>query len=216
VGSVLVANWGRGRRLMIRMTKASIFLFDLGGVLIENSSFDALQDLLPYTLDKTALKEQWLKSSVVRRFELGELAPDAFAIQFLEEWRISLSPGEFISRFISWPKGFFIGVEALLARLRDQYHVSCLSNSNELHWKKFDALRDHFDSAYSSHLLGKIKPDPDVFITVAQNLGAEPDQVYFFDDSLSNVKSAQTVGMRAFHVDGLDDVVQIIKRENLL
>jgi hypothetical protein len=76
---------------MMEMTKAPIFLFDLGGVLIENSGFDALQELLPYTLDKTALKEQWLNSSAVRRFELGQLAPDAFAVQFLQEWRIGLS-----------------------------------------------------------------------------------------------------------------------------
>ena len=162
------------------------------------------------------MKERWLNSPAVRRFELGQIVSDDFAAQFLEEWDLAVSAKNFLEEFMSWPKGFFVGAEALLARVRSQFHASCLSNSNELHWEKFAELRRHFNSSYSSHLLGKIKPDPNAFITVIQRLSVEPGQVYFFDDSLPNVIAAQEIGMRAFHVEGVREVEKVIRRENLL
>lgn len=193
-----------------------ILLFDLGGVLVENTGFEALRDLLPGKTDPTILRERWLTSPSVRRFERGQITPDAFAAAFLDEWRLELSPRDFLMAFTAWPKGFYAGAEALLGRLRATYRVMCLSNSNALHWDRFGGFKNHFDTAYSSHLLGKIKPDPDVFIAVMADMNAVPDQIYFFDDSLSNIRAAQDVGLRAFHVEGIGDVERALMEEMLL
>ena len=150
-------------RPVIETPRAPVLLFDLGGVLIVNTGFQALEDLLPYKIDRAALKERWLSSSAVRGFELGQLAPEAFAIDFLEEWRINLSPVEFSSQFISWAKGLFPGTE-----------------------------------------------------TVACELDAKLTRIYFFDDSLPNVIAAQSLGMRGFQVEGIDDVERALKNANLL
>ncbi len=198
------------------MKKTPVMLFDLGGVVIENTGFDALNAMLPVALDGAAIRERWLNSSVVRRFELGHLPASAFAEQFLEEWGITISPESFLDEFTSWPKGFYPGAEALLRRLRAEYHVSCLSNSNELHWARFGGFIDHFDRAFSSHLLGRIKPDADIFEDVMRELEVDPDRLYFFDDSLSNIQTAQRLGVRAFLVDGIRDVERVLEAECLL
>ena len=52
----------------------------------------------------------------------------------------------------------------LLARLRTDFRTACLSNSNELHWRKFDGFAGLFDIALSSHRLGVIKPDHAAFV----------------------------------------------------
>jgi putative hydrolase of the HAD superfamily len=192
------------------MLKPSLLLFDLGGVLIENSTFDSLKCLLPAPLDAHALKNKGLDSSAVRRFELGEISPIEFSVSFIAEWDISLAPDDFLEKFTSWPIGFYPDAREALYFLRQRYRVGCLSNSNVLHWKKFDGFKDDFDIAISSHQLGAIKPDDEAFIRTLAVCDVEPSAVYFFDDSAGNIRSANRLGIRAFHVDGIGQLLKIL------
>ena len=198
------------------MASQIIILFDLGGVLIENRAFDALNELLPEPLDKDVLRDRWLHSAALRSFESGLISADDFARRFILEWGLSLTQEEFLTEFMAWPSGFYPGAEALLRELRHNYHVSCLSNSNALHWEKFNGFAGYFDIALSSHLLGLIKPEHDIFIKAAQVLAVEPEQILFFDDSLSNIKAAEETGMQSFHVHGLADVISVLKQQDIL
>jgi glucose-1-phosphatase len=198
------------------MSLPSLLLFDLGGVLLENTVFENLNRMLPTSLDTAALKDQWLKSSAVRRFELGESAPSEFAVEFISEWKVAISPDAFLSQFAMWPKGLYPGARELLRSLRQEYRVGCLSNSNALHWERFGDFKDDFDIALSSHLLGVIKPDREAFTVALHECGKEPHEVYFFDDSLSNTQAAENLGVRSFHVDGFAALEQVLHREGLV
>lgn len=198
------------------MNKPSLLLFDLGGVLIENSTFYSLNRLLPEQLGTFSLKDRWLRSLAVRRFELGEIAPTEFATAFVAEWGIRLTPEAFLTEFTSWPSGFYPRAREALWTLRQQYRVGCLSNSNVLHWEKFGGFEDDFDIAISSHRQGAIKPDDDAFARALDACGVEPSSVYFFDDSLGNVQAANRFGIRAFHVDGIAPLLNVLRTENLL
>ena len=88
----------------------------------------------------------------------------------------------------------------MLSELRSTYAVCCLSNSNEAHWT--DAITDHFDFAFSSHLIGRIKPDRDAFEHVLDNIGVEAQAVHFFDDALINVEAARSLGLNAYRTVG--------------
>jgi len=198
------------------MHKPSLLLFDLGGVLIENSTFDSLNRLLPEPLDTFLLKDRWLGSLAVRRFELGEIAPVEFAAAFITEWGIRLTTEAFLTEFTSWPSGFYPRAQETLRTLRQQYRIGCLSNSNVLHWEKFGGFEDDFDITISSHRLGAIKPDDDAFARALDTCGVEPSAVYFFDDSLGNVQAANRFGIRAFHIDGITPLLNVLHTENLL
>lgn len=197
------------------MNVPSLLLFDLGGVLIENTVFENLYRLMPYSADRTALKDRWLKSPAVRRFEIGASSAPEFAVEFIGEWEISFSPEHFLAEFASWPKGFYPHARNLLLTLRQKYRVGCLSNSNSLHWQKFGGFKDEFDIALSSHLLGVIKPDREAFLRALSECDCESREVYFFDDSLTNVQAAEKVGIRAFHVDGFPALQQTLLQEGL-
>lgn len=88
--------------------------------------------------------------------------------------------GEPVERLIKRYRGtrlapFLLDLESHLGRrLPESFQAACLSNSNELHWKRFDGFGKHVDEAFSSNLLGAIKPDDDTFRLVLNLLNVEP------------------------------------------
>jgi len=168
------------------MTHAALLLFDLGGVLIENAVFDSLNPMLPQPLDSVAIRERWLTSPAVRGFELGRIPATEFAEQFIAEWNIAMTPQAFLEAF------------------------------NALHWAKFDGFEGVFDIALSSHLLGVIKPDEAAFVRALAECRVPAEDVVFFDDSQPNVKMAQSLGIRAFHVDGFAALMPVLQAEGLM
>ena len=194
----------------------TLLLFDLGGVLLENTAFDALTQLSSSPLGLGDFKERWLSSPAVRSFELGHSAPRDFATAFLDEWQVALSPDEFLREFTAWPRGFYPGARELLTTLRKDFRTACLSNSNALHWEKFGGFQGIFDYALSSHRLGVIKPDQSAFLRALEICAVAPAEVYFFDDSLSNIRSAERLGLRAFHVEGVVQLKHVLSAHGLL
>lgn len=194
----------------------SLLLFDLGGVLIESSVFEQLNNCLPEPLDSPAIKERWLLSPSVRRFESGETEPFEFAEHFIAEWGLRLTPEAFLDEFQSWPRAFFQGARELLRELRTTYRVGCLSNSNPLHWEKFKAFEEDFDMVLMSHLLGAVKPDREIFLRALHHGEVEPYEVYFFDDNYDNVRTAQSLGITAFHVDDFQALINVLCWQGLL
>ena len=71
---------------MKRPRSDRVILFDLGGVLVENTGEQGLSSLLPYQLGRQELWARWLASDAVRRFECGQIPPEVFAARF-PEWR---------------------------------------------------------------------------------------------------------------------------------
>jgi glucose-1-phosphatase len=183
-----------------------VLLFDLGGVLVENVGFDRFNGLLPSPIPTEELKTQWLASPAVRSFETGNCSPEVFARNVVSDWRLPLTPKQFLEAFTYWPKGLYSGAAELLAELRKRYVVACLGNSNDIHWQRFNGFREHFDFSLSSHLLGEVKPDPQCFARALQECNTTVAEVAFFDDSITNVAAAESLGIMAFHVNGLSEV----------
>ncbi|MEM7099824.1 MAG: HAD-IA family hydrolase [Pseudomonadota bacterium] len=182
----------------------SVLLFDLGGVLIESQMFSELKRLMNTDQSEAELIEVWLRNPVAKQFELGQCSVDEFSQSIVREFGLDLPPADFLAEFKDWPKGFYAGVDSTLSELRNTHTVSCLSNSNEAHWT--DAITDHFDFAFSSHLIGRIKPNRDAFEHVLDTIGVEAGAVHFFDDALMNVEAASSCGLNAHHTIGYDSL----------
>ncbi|MDF1540692.1 MAG: HAD-IA family hydrolase [Candidatus Thorarchaeota archaeon] len=56
-----------------------------------------------------------------------------------------------------------------------------------------------FDHVFSSSDFGFAKPESEIFSAVLNELGMQGEDCMFFDDSLSNVETARTLGIHAFH-----------------
>ena len=180
----------------------SVLLFDLGGVLIESDMFSQLKRLMKSGRSEAELIDMWLDSPIAREFELGRCPMEEFSQRIVRELQLSIEPDEFLRAFKTWPKGLYRGADKVLAALRRSHTVCCLSNSNEAHWT--DAITGHFDDAFSSHLIGHIKPDRDAFAHVVSELGVRPEEVSFFDDAKANVDAAREFGLQAHHTIGYE------------
>lgn len=184
------------------MTRESnpVLLFDLGGVLVENALFSELKRLLGSERTEAELIEAWLADPIAREYELGRCSTEVFCGRMVEALDLPLAPAEFLAVFKAGPRGFYPGAGSLLTDLRQRHRVCCLSNSNEAHWH--DALTAPFDHAFSSHLIGRIKPDAEAFRHVVETMGVEPGRVHFFDDAPVNVQAARNFGLNAHHTPG--------------
>ena len=69
-------------------------------------------------------------------------------------------------------------------------------------WLEQLELRDHFHHITTVDDTGKVKPDPSLFVHAAESLGAQPDEVVIFEDSLNGLRAALAAGMRCIVVPG--------------
>lgn len=70
----------------------------------------------------------------------------------------------------------------------------------------------YFEKLFFSSSLGLIKPGEEIFAHVLDELGAEPGQVVFIDDSLANIETARRLGIDARHHGPLTDLSRELRR----
>ena len=204
------------RKSLRAVAAGKVVMFDLGGVLVENTGAAGLAAMLPAPLEPDELWRKWLGSPAVQAFERGLTAPEAFAAAFIDEWRLGLEPAAFLEAFADWPRGLYEGAEALLRELKGRHRLACLSNTNALHWRRLPQLPGLLDWCFLSHQTGFVKPDREAFEHALVRLGAAPREVYFFDDLLPNVSAARELGINAFQVADFAAIEPILRREGLV
>lgn len=189
-------------------------LFDLGGVIIDFSGPVELLRWSPPETDLAAIKRRWVEDAAVRAFERGDLEADEFARRFLETWNFDLEPAEFLRQFTTWTQRVLPGATELLAELRPQVRLACLSNTNSLHWQRnlqIFRIDELFEQCLASHLLRMVKPDHEIFAHAVAALGAPAQRIAFFDDSPINVAGAERAGLAAYLVDGVDELRRTLR-----
>lgn len=199
--------------------KIDLILFDLGGVLVEWDGIEPLIRISGRPLTAEDARRFWLESPSVRRFETGKCDTEEFAEGIRQELSLRITPETFLECFLSWDRGPKTGAAELLKDLRGLFALGCLSNNNPLHWPR---LRDEFqfggcfDHTFLSHEIGLIKPDPEVFRFVIENLAIPPRRVLFFDDNPECVSAAGNAEMHAFQAGGVGEVRERLADLNLL
>lgn len=201
------------------MTKQDVLLFDLGGVLVDFSGIEGLSRLLRTPLDHATVRQRLVACPILRQFEVGALEPSVFAETFVSAWDLVVPPETFLEEFRLWSRALLPGARELLEALRPRYRLAALSNSNAVHWDRNTTdlgVTGLFDAAYSSHQLGWHKPDPAIYREALARLGVPAERVAFFDDVQLNVAGARAVGLTAFQVRGVAELVQCLREYGFL
>jgi glucose-1-phosphatase len=181
-------------------------LFDLGGVLIELAGVETMLAWSPGADGTEGLWRRWLGSPAVRRYERGLSTRAEFAAEMVGEFALPVPAETFLAAFEHWPRAVYAGAPELLAALRPRHRLASVSNTNELHWRRFVELWGvdaHFDANFPSYQIGRLKPDADYFAHVLDELGVAPQRALFLDDNAVNVAGAQAVGLCARRVAGV-------------
>ncbi|MDR2038741.1 MAG: HAD family phosphatase [Bacteroidales bacterium] len=97
----------------------------------------------------------------------------------------------------------------LLRRLRTEYQLYLLSNTNQLHIDRYlkkllkekgsPLLPDLFNHTFYSHEIGYRKPNRESFEYVLKAEKLKAAETIFIDDLEHNVIGARSVGMQAYH-----------------
>ena len=196
-----------------------VLLFDVGGVLVDLGGVDALLGWMGPSATVDQLWPLWLRSPSVRAFETGRTGPTEFAAGILSELKLDIAPERFLESFAGWPTHVYPGALEMIARIPKRYQLALLSNSNVLHWPRVldeMKLRSSFEHRFSSHLIGKIKPDAEAFEHVVATLGCQPAEVLFLDDNLLNVEAARSMGMRSQRVRGIQETRRALEEAGIL
>ena len=164
--------------------------------------------------------QRWVQCPHTEDFERGKLSPAQWAERFIHDWDVDLTRDDFLAKFTTWSRRVLPGAKELLEALRGRYRLAALSNSNELHWERNTnelGILELFEFAISSHQVGLCKPDPDIYkVAIDRAKVSSPEAIVFFDDLVANVEAANSAGMRAYQVRGVDQLRERLVTEGLL
>lgn len=164
-----------------------------------------LSQLCPPGMSNAELWETWLTCPAVHAYESGKTNEAEFAMGVLAAFKSSLSPKAFLESFAAWPLGFYPGITDLLKSLRSEFTLGYLSNSNPIHYARFQKewdLNSYFDYHFASHLIGMAKPEAALFTHLIDLLPCHAGEILFVDDNRLNVEAAKQAGLKAEIVRG--------------
>ena len=197
------------------MREYTTIIFDLGGVIInlkKQNCIDAFKALGYDSVDK--MLSEYRQDGEFLALEEGRVSP--------EEWR------NIVRQSISSPvtdeqidaafNEFLVDIPVeklrMLRTLKSKYRIAMLSNTNKVMFEskipelfKIEGLtiEDYFDDFFLSYKMGMSKPSPEIFIKVAEELGIEPNEALFIDDSQANVDAAAKLGFQTMCVKPYTD-----------
>ncbi len=177
------------------------FIFDAGGVLIDNpwpgmqahyaKHLGVKEEAFATTHEKYAYEymKGHFKEDEYWKLVCGELHVSTPKIPLL--WR------EGIAKAWSEKKEVF----SVIAKLKEKrYKIGLLSNTELPSVPHFQEKKyPHFDVVVLSCLEGMIKPDKEIYELTVKRLAITPQEALFIDDKKENVEGAKKVGLHAIH-----------------
>lgn len=189
-------------------------VLDMGGVLIDIEWAQRISGVLGRMIPMDELHHLWITARSTLDFESGRTNFDEFTAAFIQEFGLDLSPEAFQYEFLEIVQRPLPQCPEVLHTLKQDYHLSLLSNTSLPHYTKvrdrYDILR-HFDQVFLSYEIGSMKPDPMIFQHVLSVLDTPPETVAFFDDSARNVAAANKLGIRAYQVTSPAEVLATVE-----
>lgn len=189
-------------------------LCDLGGVLIELNWVDSARSLFGKELDSAQLLERWLSLESIKVFEAGLCSFSEFYQAFNRENPTNLGEADFHREFLQIIGPVKTGCSEILLEIKQTFELALLSNTNHLHielLRRQSPILEHFDHLFLSYQMHLVKPEKEIFAKVCEQLSREPGEIYFFDDSATNIEAAQNFGIHAFRVNSPQEISGILR-----
>jgi putative hydrolase of the HAD superfamily len=204
----------------MRKRNISVIVFDLGNVLLP---FD--YNILITKLDKveSGLGERFVEAYFTdyefhRDFERGKISEERFIARMLEILNHKIDSKTFCNYYANI---FEVNedVAALLPKLKENYKLIILSNTDPIHtkygWEHYDFLR-HFNNLILSHEVGAVKPEERIYRTVEQVSEAPSEEHLFIDDIEKYVDAAKILGWDGIHFTSYSALIDELNSRNIL
>ncbi len=164
-----------------------------------------------------------IQNPVFTDFERGDISSEFFRMKIKQLiGNPDLTDHQIDGAWNSLLVGVAPGNHELLLALKKKYRTFLLSNINEIHYNYimdylktdfgFEGNGHLFEKAYYSHLMGKRKPEPEIFEQVLHENGLDPIETLFIDDSPQHIESAGKLGIRTYLMTAPDSIQLLFKR----
>jgi putative hydrolase of the HAD superfamily len=182
-------------------------LFDLGKVLLDFNNENAKNYFKKLGVDDydkhvIALHSQ----NIFNELETGALSAEQFIKAISQKLNGSVSDADIQNAWNSILMDFRAESMMYLEKLKNQYNLYLLSNTNSLHHAEFDqilfnqlqvtSLDSYFTKAYYSHQTGMRKPDRKIYELVLNDAEISAAETIFIDDMPENVAAASALGFQ--------------------
>jgi putative hydrolase of the HAD superfamily len=190
-------------------------LLDLGGVIIDINVAPLFAHWARAAgVSPEQLMSRWRADDAYKRHETGDLDFPAYSAHLANGLGITLHDDDWLTGWNSIFVGPFPGVAARLPRIAERFDLCCYSNTNDAHHAEWstryaDILRP-FRRVYSSSAIRRRKPDVASFRWVAADMGYDPSEILFVDDTLENIEGARDAGLVAIHARGDSAVSKVL------
>lgn len=182
-------------------------LIDLGDVLYKidmKLTLDAFQALRPADTGPIMYSKQ-NQHEAFSLLETGKIDAEAFSKALSEAYHLEGSPDKIIEAWNALLIGLIPGREEQIPQLAKHYNLALLSNTNQPHYEAFiDECREvftHFQRIFLSYEMGMRKPDAEIYEAVLKEMNWKAEETLFLDDSINNIKGADSVGLQTFWVE---------------
>lgn len=208
------------------MEEIKNIIFDLGGVCININYFltrDAFIKLGIKNFDE--IYSQAKQNPVFDLFETGKIDEDAFFSELENQTNHQIKRTDAIvawnAMLLDFPEENF----KTLNEIKSQYRTFLFSNTNETHleyyfsqiknWYGLENMDSLFEKAYYSCRLGMRKPNVEAFVRVINENSLNPKETLFIDDSLQHVEGAKAAGLKAYHLNEVMSIAEVLKKLGL-
>ena len=203
------------------MTEIKSIIFDLGGVIL-NLNYSKTEDEFKKigVLNFKEFYSQKKQTLLFDEFEKGKIKPEEFISSFKESENLKIKEIDFINAWNAMLLEIPIEKLQFIDGLKKDYKIILLSNTNEIHIKKFeDDLKKNnmleqfykcFDKIYYSSRMGKRKPEENCFNQVLEENGLIAENTLFIDDSIQHIEGAKKVGVKTFHLEKNNSILDLV------
>ena len=203
------------------MKEIKSIIFDLGGVIL-NLDYSKTEDEFKKigVLHFKELYSQKKQTLLFDEFEKGKIKPEEFIFSLKDSENLKIKEVDFINAWNAMLLEIPIENLQFINGLKKDYNIFLLSNTNEIHIKKFEGdLKTNnmleqfykcFDKIYYSSRMGKRKPEENCFNQVLEENGLIAENTLFIDDSIQHIEGAKKVGIKTFHLEKNKSILNLV------
>lgn len=191
-------------------------LFDFGGVILD-IDYNAVRQAFEVLgmKDVKAFYQHEDHGRLVMNMEKGVISENDFRDAIINELPEKISYRDFDAAWNAILKTVPPQRVRLLENLAKEFNLYLLSNTNIIHYRKYNdefeqsygkSLTSLFEKAYFSHEIKMRKPSEDIFTFVVKDAGIAPGQTLFVDDSELNISAAERVGLQTLYKPQEDEL----------
>ena len=191
--------------------KIKNIIFDLGGVILdidETIVYKELEKLDISTLELARSKEF---TELMSKFDTGIYTAPTFrkrmkALVHQETMTDQKFDAIWNAMLLDIPRERIEAIE----KVKKHYKIFLMSNTNVIHYDLYvrdlqlrfgyHEFDETFHKSYFSFAEHLEKPDPRFFELILDHEGLLPEETLFIDDTEKNIKVAQSLGIRTYHI----------------